>query len=157
MSQIERDGSKSNKKSKTGFDFYKYKFPVEARDVLKELLPSIAHKNIVEFGALSNREIAYEMTDGAMVSHTFNIFEFLDRLNLAMIKLGITFSLVHYNSESEVNYVLTIHYVKKTYDKKFKKDKSTKIKEYTTIIEALDNLMNLYLERKKFIAGAQCY
>lgn len=153
MSLVERDVSKPAKKIKTDLGFYKYKFPEKTREVLKDLLPSVSDRVIIEFGVLSNRDIAYEMTNSSCTNF-FNIFEFLDRLNLALVKLGITFSLVHVD---ESTYSLTTHYVKKNKNSHLKKDKSTKMNVYVDITQALEKLMHIYLERKKFVAGATCY
>ena len=153
MSLVERNGSKPAKKIRMDLGFYKYKFPEKTREVLKDLLPSISDRVIIEFGVLNNRDIAYDVTNSACTNF-FNIFEFLDRLNLALVKLGITFSLVYVD---ESTYSLTTHYVKKNKNSHLKKDKSTKMNIYVDLTQALEKLMILYIDRKNFVSGATCY
>lgn len=159
MSLIETDGKKRGKKTVEGSmykpaDFYKHCFPDEMIVVLKDMLPSISHRDIYKFGLLSSRELAYEFDGSVSGTQFFNIFEFIDRLNLALVKLGITFSLVHVD---ETTYSLTTHFVKKTKNSILKKDKSSKINSYGDITKVLESIMCIYLERKKFIDGATCY
>ena len=158
MSLVDRDGSKIKKSKESATynmpDIYKHKFSNLMIDALKDMLPSIAHRDITVFGTLSSRELAYDFKGSVSGTQFFNIFEFIDRLNLALVKLGITFSLVHID---DTMYSLTTHSVKKTKNNIMKKDKSTKTNIYVDMTRALEILMKLYIDRKKFVAGATCY
>ena len=158
MSLVDRDGSKIKKSKESAtynmHDIYKHKFSNLMIDALKDMLPSIAHRDITVFGTLSSRELAYDFKGSVSGTQFFNIFEFIDRLNLALVKLGITFSLVHID---DTMYSLTTHSVKKTKNNIMKKDKSTKTNIYVDMTRALEILMKLYIDRKKFVAGATCY
>ena len=122
---------------------YKIIFTVDKQDVLKAILPSITNNKVEQFGLLNDREIGYELNDQPGILR-FNAFEFIDRLNLAMLKLNVTFSLVHYNLKSTIPYLLTIQHIKKTNFGGFKKIKTSKEKLEVDMYGALNALMELY-------------
>lgn len=124
---------------------YKIVFTIDKQNVLKEMLPSISDNIIEQFGLLNDREIGYALKDQLGILR-FNAFEFIDRLNLAMLKLNITFNLVHYNLKSTKPYLLTIQHIKKTNFGGFKKLKTPKEKLEVDMYEALNALMELYIQ-----------
>lgn len=122
---------------------YKIIFTVDKQDVLKAMLPSITNNKVEQFGLLNDREIGYELNDQPGILR-FNAFEFIDRLNLAMLKLNVTFSLVYYNLNNTIPYLLTIQHIKKTNFGGFKKIKTSKEKLEVDMYGALNALMELY-------------
>lgn len=124
---------------------YKIVFTIDKQNVLKAMLPSISNNIIEQFGLLNDREIGYALKDQLGILR-FNAFEFIDRLNLAMLKLNITFNLVHYNLKSTKPYLLTIQHIKKTNFGGFKKLKTPKEKLEVDMYEALNALMELYIQ-----------
>lgn len=134
---------------------YKLIFTEDKYPVLKAMMPSIAFNTVEQFGLLNDREIGYALKDQPGIFR-FNAFEFIDRLNLVLLKMNVTFSLVNYNLKSTKRYLLTIQHIKKTNFGGFKKLKTPKEKLEVDMYEALNTLMELYTQISEK-EGKKCF
>jgi hypothetical protein len=128
-------------------DKYIYEYPKEFITVLKKCLPSLEHSPVTSFGIRDAQHIGYTVGKDEMVS-TFNMYEFIFRLNNIMVEKNITFSLVYpYKDAREM--ILTTHYFRKTETKEIKKIKSSKRKQSLRIQDVIDTLIKMYLLESK--------
>ena len=128
-------------------DKYIYEYPKEFITVLKKCLPSLEHSSVTSFGIVNNKHLGYTIGKDH-TNYSFNIYEFIFRLNNIMVEKNITFSLVYpYKDAREM--ILTTHYFRKTETKEIKKIKSSKRKQSVRIQDVIDTLIKMYLLESK--------
>ena len=129
-------------------DKYIYEYPKGYIEVLKKCLPSLEHSPVTSFGIRDAQHIGYTVKNHNTSLYSFNIYEFIFRLNNILVEKNITFSLVYpYKDAKEM--ILTTHYFRKTETKDIKKFKGSKRKQSLRIQDVIDTLIKMYLLESK--------